>query len=47
LAEKGELKQEYENQFLSPARAQELIKNGICELDETVSHWLDARQGVR
>ncbi len=44
LAENGQLEQEYEEQFPSPARAQELIKNGICVLDESVSNWLDIRQ---
>jgi hypothetical protein len=39
LNEAGELREEYESQFVSPVHAEELISDGICTVDETVSSW--------
>jgi glycosyltransferase involved in cell wall biosynthesis len=39
----GRLREEYENQFLSPARAQELVGNGTCTIDDTVARWVCRR----
>jgi hypothetical protein len=43
LNQEGRLREEYENQFVSPARAQELIRDGICQMDEIVSSWIRSR----
>jgi hypothetical protein len=40
----GRLQEDYENQFVSPARAQELIRDGICSVDEVVARWVKHRQ---
>jgi hypothetical protein len=40
LNQEGRLREEYESQFLSPARAQELVRDGICTVDETVANWI-------
>ena len=40
LNQDGRLREEYESQFLSPARAQELVRDGICTVDETVANWI-------
>jgi hypothetical protein len=44
LNQEGRLREEYENQFVSPARAAELIREGICEVDKTVADWIDRRR---
>ncbi len=40
LNEEGRLRADYENQFVTPARAEELIRKGICTVDETVANWV-------
>jgi hypothetical protein len=40
LNQEGRLREEYESQFLSPARAQELVRDGICTVDETIANWI-------
>jgi hypothetical protein len=40
LNEEGRLREDYENQFVTPARAEELIRDGICTVDETVANWV-------
>ena len=40
LNREGRLREEYESQFLSPARAQELVRDGICTVDETIANWI-------
>lgn len=39
LNEQGLLREEYEGQFVSPERARELVRDGICTVDETVADW--------
>ncbi|MEK6334560.1 MAG: glycosyltransferase family 2 protein [Acidobacteriota bacterium] len=39
--EAGRLREEYENQFISAARAEELISQGICSIDRTIADWID------
>ncbi|HVQ37204.1 MAG TPA: glycosyltransferase family 2 protein [Pyrinomonadaceae bacterium] len=43
LNEEGRLREEYENQFLTPARAEELIRDGTCVVDTTISNWVANR----
>ncbi len=40
LNQEGRLREDYESQFLSPAQAQELVRDGICTVDETVANWI-------
>jgi Glycosyl transferase family 2 len=40
LHREGRLREDYENQFLSPARAKELVRDGICTVDETIANWI-------
>jgi hypothetical protein len=40
LNREGRLREDYESQFVSPARAEELIRDGICTVDETVANWI-------
>src|SRR6266849_468919 len=40
LNQEGRLREDYEGQFLSPARAEELIRDGICTVDETIANWI-------
>ena len=44
LNQEGRLREDYESQFVSPARAEELIRDGICSIDETVSNWIGTRE---
>jgi hypothetical protein len=44
LYEAGLLREEYENQFVTPERAQELIREGTCSIDDTVARWAEARR---
>jgi hypothetical protein len=39
LYEAGRLREDYEAQFVSSAREQELIQDGTCSRDETVARW--------
>jgi hypothetical protein len=43
LERAGELREEYERQFVSPERAAALIADGSCAVDETVAKWLARR----
>ena len=49
LEREGRLREDYDNQFVSPTRAQELVHEGICATDETISRWRSHRRpaGVR
>jgi hypothetical protein len=40
LNQEGRLREDYESQFLAPARADELIRDGICTVDETITNWI-------
>ena len=44
LQNAGRLREDYEAQFVSPARAQELIRDGSCAIDETVAAWARRRR---
>jgi hypothetical protein len=44
LNEEGRLREDYEVQFVSPARAEELIRDGTCTVDETVANWIKNRK---
>jgi hypothetical protein len=46
LMEAGRLRQEYESQFASPQRADELVRDGTCAIDETVSSWVRRRSAA-
>jgi hypothetical protein len=39
LNEAGQLRDEYDRQFVTPQRAAELIQTGTCAIDETISSW--------
>jgi hypothetical protein len=51
LQREGRLREDFENQFVSPERAEELIREGVCTRDETVASWAkrkrQAGEGVR
>lgn len=47
LNQAGRLREEYDEQFLSPARTQELIRDGICTVDETIANWIKESDAVR
>ena len=40
----GRLREEYDAQFVSPERAAELLRGGVCTRDEIVSSWVRARK---
>jgi hypothetical protein len=40
LNEEGRLREDYEDQFVSPVRGEELVRDGICTTDDTVANWL-------
>jgi hypothetical protein len=40
LNQQGRLREDYESQFVSPGRAHELVRDGICTVDETVANWI-------
>jgi hypothetical protein len=46
LMEAGRLRQDYESQFASPQRANELLRDGTCAIDETVSSWVRRRSAA-
>ena len=44
LAKAGRLREDYERQFVSTERATELIADGTCKVDRTITGWLAERQ---
>ena len=46
LYEQGRLRDEYDQQFMSPARAQTLVQAGICSVDTTIADWIAKKQGM-
>jgi hypothetical protein len=40
LNQEGRLREDYENQLVSPERAEELIRDGVCTRDETLADWV-------
>jgi hypothetical protein len=40
LEQAGELRQDYDDQFVSPTRARQLVRQGTCSIDETVASWI-------
>ena len=44
LHEQGRLREDYNNEFLSPERAAELIREGVCSIDDTIATWLAHRE---
>ena len=44
LQEQGRLREDYEREFVSAERAQELIADGTCVYDCTVINWLKTRE---
>jgi hypothetical protein len=40
LRDAGQLKQEFNGQFVSPERARQLIEEGACSVDDTVANWV-------
>jgi hypothetical protein len=40
LNEAGQLRQEYEAQFVTPEHAEELVRDGTCSIDATVANWI-------
>ncbi len=47
LNEQGLLRADYDQQFPSPDRAQELIATGACAVDRTVADWAERRAAQR
>ena len=43
LNEAGQLHEEYEAQFVTPERAEELVRDGTCSIDATVADWIRAK----
>jgi hypothetical protein len=44
LDREGRLREDYNSQFVSPARAEELIRDGTCSIDETVAGWAERKE---
>ncbi len=44
LYDEGRLKDDYDQQFVSPARAEELVREGICVVDDTIATWIAKNQ---
>jgi hypothetical protein len=44
LDREGRLREDWETQFVSPARAEELIRDGICTVDETLANWIKEQE---
>ena len=40
LEQAGRLREDYDDQFVSPSRAQQLVRQGTCSIDETVASWI-------
>ena len=47
LSDKGLLREDYDQQFVSHERARQLVEQGVCVVDETVSRWLAERERSR
>jgi len=43
LKQEGRLREEYESQFVLPSRGDDLVRDGICTRDETISNWIKKR----
>ena len=46
LNEEGRLRNDYDQQFVSPERAQELIREGVCVVDDTVADWVSKKESL-
>jgi hypothetical protein len=46
LHQERRLREDYENQFLSTERAQELVRDGICTVDETITNWIKSKNSA-
>jgi len=46
LSQEGRLREEYERQFVSRTRAEELIRDGICTVDETIVNWIKKKDSA-
>ena len=46
LQEEGRLREDYDRQFVSPLRAQELVREGVCVVDDTVASWIAKKEGI-
>jgi glycosyltransferase involved in cell wall biosynthesis len=44
LHEEGRLREDYDLQFVSPERAQQLVREGICVVDTTIADWIARKQ---
>jgi hypothetical protein len=44
LEKDGRLREDYEQQFVSPERATELLRDGTCAVDTTIASWLGGRR---
>lgn len=40
INQEGRLREEYENQFVSPDEAAKLISEGVCSIDRTIANWV-------
>ena len=43
LREAGKLREEYEDQFASPKREEDLLRDGTYVRDETIANWVKSR----
>jgi hypothetical protein len=44
LEAQNRLREDYDKQFTSPAQARELVREGICEVDDSVARWITPKQ---
>jgi hypothetical protein len=44
LNKEGRLREDYDQQFVSLERAEELLREGICVVDGTIADWIDTKQ---
>jgi Glycosyl transferase family 2 len=44
LRDQGQLRDEWQHQFLTPGRVRELVDRGSCAIDRTVADWADRRE---
>jgi hypothetical protein len=47
LQQAGLLREDHDNQFVTPARAAELLRDGTCSVDDTVARWIGQRRQAR